>query len=140
MAHEDDEEGLFGLEGRRLLLVEDNRDCAEAMRRWLEICGAQVTTAATVTSALARTRSEAPDVMLVDVHLPDGTAWDVVERVRATVPAARGVPIVAVTGAPSPAVERFARAHGVRRVIAKPIAPAVLGAVLAECLAVGPVP
>src|SRR5207244_1124471 len=44
MTHDDDE-GLFGLEGRRLLVVEDNTDCAEAVRRWLEICGAQVTTA-----------------------------------------------------------------------------------------------
>src|SRR5262249_35002532 len=135
MTHEHDDEGLFGLEGRRLLVVEDNSACAEAMRAWLEICGARVTTADTVVSALARTRAEMPDGILVDARLPDGTGWDVLERVRATVPGARTVPAVAVTGAPSAAVEQSARAHGVQRVIAKPIAPAALGAALAECLA-----
>jgi len=130
----DAREGLFGLEGRRLLLVEDDTDCAEAVRYWLEICGACVTTAHTVTSALARARGKAPDVLLVDVYLPDGTGWDVVDRVRATVPGGTAVPVVAITGHRTPSVERSARAHGVRHVIAKPIAPAALAAALSDCL------
>jgi len=130
MTH-DDREGLFGLEGRRLLLVEDNSDCAEAVRRWLEICGARVTTADTVGSALARTGEDPPDLMLVDVYLPDGTGWDVVDRIRAS---GASVPAVAITGAPTPAVERSARAHGVHHVIAKPIAPEKLAAALTDCL------
>ena len=136
MTHDGDE-GLFGLEGRRLLVVEDNTDCAEAMRRWLEICGAQVTTADTVGNAVARTRTEPPDLMLVDVFLPDGTGWDVVDRVRATASGAR-VPVVAITGAPTPAVVRSARAHGVRHVLSKPIAPAALAAALTDCLDAAP--
>ena len=47
MAH-DEHDGLFGLEGRRLLLVEDNNACAEAVRHWLEICGARTTLRRTV--------------------------------------------------------------------------------------------
>jgi CheY-like chemotaxis protein len=129
------DQGLFGLEGRRLLLVEDNTDCAEAVRYWLEICGARVTTADTVGGALARVHGEAPDLMLVDVYLPDGTGWDVVERVRATVPGGTAVPVVAITGGAPAAIERSARAHGVRHVITKPIAPEALAAALTECLA-----
>ena len=132
MTHEG--EGLFGLEGRRLLLVEDNSDCAEAVRHWLEICGARVTTADTVGSALARTEVEPPDLLLVDVYLPDGTGWDVVERVRATVPGGSRVPVVAITGASRAAVAPSARAHGVRHVITKPIAPEALAAALSDCL------
>ena len=129
-----DDDGLFGLSGRRLLVVDDNGDCAEAVRRWLEICGAQVTTAGTVMSALARMRSDAPDLVLVDVYLPDGTGWDLVERVRETVPGGTRLPVVAITGAGGPAVGRAARAHGVRHVVTKPIAPAELAAALCECL------
>lgn len=132
MTH-DGKEGLFGLEGLRLLLVEDNSDCAEAVRYWLEICGACVTTADTVGSALARADGRPPDLMLVDVYLPDGTGWDVVERVRASTPGT-SVPAVAITGAPTPAVVRSALAHGVRHVIAKPIAPEKLAAALTDCL------
>ncbi|HJQ83166.1 MAG TPA: response regulator [Candidatus Binatia bacterium] len=130
----DGEEGLFGLEGRRLLLVEDNDACADAVREWLEICGAHVTTAGTVGSAVARSRREVPDLLLVDVYLPDGTGWDVVDRVRASLPAA--IPAVAITGAPTPALVRSAHQHGVRHVIGKPIAPEALAAALAECLEV----
>ena len=130
----DDGKGLFGLEGRRLLLVEDNRDCAEAVRQWLEICGAHVTTASTVGSALATTESEAPDLLVVDVNLPDGTGWDVVERVRATVPGGTQVPVVAITGGSQSAVAPSARALGVRHVITKPIAPEALAAALTDCL------
>ncbi len=139
MAH-DDGEGLFGLEGRRLLLVEDNGDCAEAMREWLEICGARVTTARTVGGAIARSRGQTPDVLVVDVYLPDGTGWDVVDRVRASLPTGERLPAVAITGAPTPAVVRSARAHGVRHVISKPIAPEALAAALTDCLDATPPP
>jgi CheY-like chemotaxis protein len=130
----EDEDGLFGLAGRRLLVVDDNGDCAEAVRQWLEICGAHVTTARTVVSALARMRAEAPDLMLVDVYLPDGTGWDLVDRVRASVPGGTLVPVVAITGGDGASVGRAARAHGVRHVVTKPIAPAELAAALTACL------
>jgi CheY-like chemotaxis protein len=133
MAHDG---GLFGLEGRELLLVEDNHACADAVRHWLEVCGAHVTTAATVGGALARVRLGAPDLMLVDVNLPDGTGWDVVDRVRETVPGGGTVPVVAITGVSTGAlVAATARAHGVRHVVTKPIAPAALAAALTDCLA-----
>lgn len=128
-------EGLFGLEGRRLLVVEDNRECADAMREWLEICGARVTTAPTVTAALARVRARRPDLMVIDVNLPDGTGWDLLDRVRDTVPEATTVPVVAITGAPPAEMAPSARAHGVRHVIGKPIAPAALADALTDCLA-----
>ena len=130
----EDDDGLFGLAGRRLLVVDDNGDCAEAVRRWLEICGARVTTARTVMSALARMRAEAPDLMLVDVFLPDGTGWELVERVRASVPGGMRVPVVAITGCDGASVGSDARAHGVRHVVTKPIAPAELAAALTDCL------
>jgi CheY-like chemotaxis protein len=130
----EDDDGLFGLAGRRLLVVDDNGDCAEAVCRWLEICGARVTTAHTVTSALARMRVEAPDLMLVDVHLPDGTGWDLVDRVRTSVPGGMRVPVVAITGSAGDSVGPAARARGVRHVVTKPIAPAELAAALTDCL------
>jgi CheY-like chemotaxis protein len=67
--------------------------------------------------------------------LPDCTGWDVVDRVRASAPAATEVPAVAITGSPTPAVVRSAREHGVRHVIGKPIAPEALAAALTDCLA-----
>lgn len=131
------DEGLFGLGGRRLLLVEDNRGCAEAVRRWLEICGATVATAATVDDALVRVRTERPDLLVLDVQLPDGTGWDLLDRLHATVPESATVPVVAITGRTPDTVTHAARARGVRHVVTKPIAPEALADALTDCLASG---
>jgi CheY-like chemotaxis protein len=126
-------EGLFGLAGRRLLVLEDNRPFAEAVRNWLEICGAKVEVAPTVDAALRRARRTVPDVVLADVFLPDGTAWDFVERLRENVPGGRRVPVVAITGA-AEGVVQVADQHGVRHLITKPIEPEALAAALTDCL------
>ena len=128
------DDGLFGLQGRRLLLVEDNAHCASALARWLEICGARVAIAGTVDAACARLRSERPDLLLVDLHLPDGSGWDVVDAARALAPGAPQVPTVAITGSVAE-LGRAAASHGVRHVIGKPIAPAALADALSETLA-----
>jgi CheY-like chemotaxis protein len=133
MAHEGD--GLFGLGGRRLLVVEDNVLCAEAMSRWLEICGATVSTVGSVGDAIERLRAETPDLLLLDVSLPDGSGWDLLERAHAVVPASVHVPTVAITGIPRASVEGQARAYGVRHVVTKPIAPEALADALSDCLA-----
>jgi CheY-like chemotaxis protein len=127
-------EGLFGLGGRRLLLVEDNEDCAGAVREWLEICGARVSTAGSIGTALRRVRTETPDVLLLDVRLPDGSGWELLDKLRATMPGSAEVPVVAITGFDEPAVAQAAEAHGVRRVLTKPIAPAALAEALSDCL------
>ncbi|HZP41665.1 MAG TPA: response regulator [Candidatus Binatia bacterium] len=131
MTHEG--EGLFGLGGRRLLVVEDNCLCADAVRGWLEICGASVATVGSIDAALDRLRNETPDLLLVDLHLPDGSGWELIERARASVPAVRSVPAVAITGFPLDVTT--ARRHGVQHVITKPIAPEALADALCDCLA-----
>jgi CheY-like chemotaxis protein len=136
MAHE--ERGLFGLEGRALLVLETDAECAAAMSRWLEICGARVATAATLGAAVTEARRHVPELMLVDVSLPDGDDWEIVERLREHVPGGTYVPVVAVTATRGSANGRTARAHGVRQVVERPIAPAALGAALSACLR-GPV-
>lgn len=131
MTHE--REGLFGLGGRRLLVVEDDTLCVDAVRGWLEICGASVATVGSVDAALDRLRLETPDLLLVDVQLPDGTGWELIDRARTSVPGAAALPTVAMTGFPSD--EATARLHGVRYVVTKPIAPEALAEALSDCLA-----
>jgi CheY-like chemotaxis protein len=131
---DDGGDGLFGLEGRRLLVVDDDDRCAEAVRTWLEICGARVTTARSVSDARAQLRGAAPDLVLLDVFLPDGTAWDVVRELRQSVPGGGRVPVIAITGEAANVVRGPAAAHGVRHVLTKPIAPGALASALSDCL------
>ena len=126
MAYED--RGLFGLEGRALLVLETDAECAAAVSRWLEICGARVATAGTLGAAVTQARRQVPELMLVDVSLPAGDDWAIVERLRENGPGGTHVPVVAVTTTRGSANGRAARAHGVRQVVERPIAPAALGA------------
>jgi two-component system OmpR family response regulator len=121
--------GLFGLEGRRLLVVDDDPRCAEAVRTWLEICGARVTVAHSVAAARAALDATEPELVLLDVFLPDGTAWDVVREIGGR------VPVIAITGGAGTLACGPAATHGVRHVLSKPIAPGALASALSECLA-----
>lgn len=59
-----------------LLVVEDDRALADILKLSLEDLGHQVRTAGTLAAGLSETRRQRPDILLLDVHLPDGSAID----------------------------------------------------------------
>jgi DNA-binding response OmpR family regulator len=81
----------------RVLLVEDDvalrRVLATALRRH----GMRVAETGTAAEALADLRSERPDLILLDVHLPDGSGWEVAAASRGADPP---VATVAMSGQP----------------------------------------
>jgi two-component system CheB/CheR fusion protein len=83
--------------GRRVLLVDDNRDAAESLCALLELAGHQVAIAHGGAEGLARAREWGPDVVLCDIGLPDMDGYEVARRLRAE-PALRGVLLVALSG------------------------------------------
>ena len=93
--------------GRLVLLVEDEEPIADVLARSLRVRGFRVTIAPTGVAALRALTDEVPDVMLLDISLPDITGWEVLRRLT---PADRArVPVVvfsASTLAPS-RVEEF---------------------------------
>ena len=85
-----------GREGRRILLVDDGRDMAESMRLLLEMEGHTVALAFTGGSALDQAVDFKPEVVVLDIGLPDISGLDVARRLRAR---ASPVPLlVALTG------------------------------------------
>jgi DNA-binding response OmpR family regulator len=64
----------------RVLLVEDEAALADVIGRNLRARGHSVTLAPTAEVALASLVSERPDVLLLDVNLPDMTGWDILRR------------------------------------------------------------
>ena len=67
---------------RVVLLVEDNEKLNEINRRALESEGYEVPTAATLTVAREHLSRRAPDVILLDVVLPDGSGMDLCKEIR----------------------------------------------------------
>jgi two-component system, OmpR family, phosphate regulon response regulator PhoB len=68
---------------RRVVIVEDERDVARLLEFNLRSAGFEVTTAATGGEGLAAVRSTQPDVVVLDLMLPDQSGYDVCKAIRA---------------------------------------------------------
>jgi DNA-binding response OmpR family regulator len=64
----------------RVLLVEDEAALADVIGRNLRARGHSVTLAPTAEAALLSLAAEQPEILLLDVNLPDMTGWDVLRR------------------------------------------------------------
>jgi len=80
---------------RNILLVEDEPMIAEAISMLLEEEGMEVTVEHTGGDALNRMQHHRPDVVVLDIGLPDMSGLDVYERIRAQWP---DLPVVLSTG------------------------------------------
>jgi DNA-binding response OmpR family regulator len=78
-------------------VVEDEPDVAELIRYNLVKEGWEVTAAATGADALRRAREAHPDVILLDIMVPQLNGWEVCRRLRQD-PQTRTIPVIMVTG------------------------------------------
>jgi CheY-like chemotaxis protein len=82
---------------RRVLVVDDNQDSADMMQMALELRGHVVATAYDGRSALAVVEQFKPEVVLLDIGLPDLDGYELAERLGQH-PNACNARLVAVTG------------------------------------------
>lgn len=75
-----------------LLVVEDERDIREVLRRYLERAGHGVLTSASGSDALAYLESGAPDLAVLDLGLPDVDGLEVLAVAKSV-----GVPVIVLT-------------------------------------------
>lgn len=80
----------------RVLLVDDEELNIDMLKRRLERRNYEVVVATSGLEALAKARAEWPDVILMDVGLPDIDGWEASRRLKAD-PATKAIPIIAVT-------------------------------------------
>jgi len=81
----------------RILVCDDDSAVRGLLRRLLVTHGYQVRTVAAGEEALAEVEAHAPDLLLLDVHMPGMDGFQVCRRVRA-MPAGELLPVVLVTG------------------------------------------
>jgi signal transduction histidine kinase/ActR/RegA family two-component response regulator len=118
-------------DGLRVVVVDDNADLRETLHDILQQRGHEVTAAATGTSALDLARAATPDVMIIDIGLPQLDGYEVARRVRAA--ASAGNPhLVALTGYGSPEAQRRSREAGFDDHLLKPVVLEQLDQVLAR--------
>ena len=102
-----------------VLLVEDNALVTSATRILLEDAGFRVSTAAGIAEAHAISQGDAPDVILLDLRLPDGDGLTLLKQIRAD--GARLPVVVALTGRDEPEIRGRCLRAGCVDVLLKPV-------------------
>jgi CheY-like chemotaxis protein len=119
------------LDGVRVLIVDDDADAMELVRRVLKDCGALVTTAVSGAQGLKLLLQECPDVVLADIGMPEMDGYHFVKQVRGLeLERARNTPVVALTALARSEDRRRAMLAGFDLHVAKPVEPAELVAVV----------
>lgn len=116
---------------RQVLLVEDDRDLSQVLSSLLETRGYGLRRATTLKDA-KQAITELPDVVLLDLGLPDGAGIDLVARMRQSQDTA-GIPVIILTGNDDPIPE----GPPIRRVLRKPFDNDSLYTALVDALRVG---
>jgi CheY-like chemotaxis protein len=106
-----------GVPPRTVLLVEDSRHAAEAVRLIARRLGLRLRRAETLAAARAHLRLYRPDILLIDLGLPDGSGLELIAEAAAA-PAAIGR-VVALSAEPEGA--HGALAAGAHAFLAKPL-------------------
>jgi two-component system, cell cycle response regulator DivK len=108
-----------------ILIVEDNPGSLMLATVALEIEGFAVAGAETAEEARAVLARVTPDLILMDIQLPDIDGLEFTRELKAD-PDTAGIPVIALTAHAMPLHERAARAAGCIGFIAKPWTPAAL--------------
>jgi CheY-like chemotaxis protein len=115
----------------RVLIVDDNRDGADALGLLVEALGNQVHVTYGGTQALDVATTFRPDLMLVDLVMPGIDGCDLVKRFR-QIPAFAQTKIVAITGLKDEQYQDMAKQAGCDAVLVKPAALADIKTVIAS--------
>lgn len=103
----------------RIFVVDDDAQVRKLLEVLLSGAGYQVEEFATGGSALERIRNESPDLVLLDLKMPDMSGHEVLESIRQD-PATRLLPVIMLTGAATPAAKLRAHSEGVTDFLVKP--------------------
>ena len=112
------------LSGLQVLVVDDEDDARELIKRILADCNADVLTAATATEALNLLQHARPDLMVSDLGMPEIDGYGLLDRIRALGPARGGdLPAIALTAFARSEDRIKALSSGFLAHISKPVEP-----------------
>ena len=120
---------------KHILLVDDDRDIREVASLSLEAIGGwKVSSASGGSQGVELARSERPDVILLDVMMPDVDGPATVQRLQAD-PQTRDIPVIFLTAKAKSADQLGFSKLGVAGVLTKPFDPMTLTDQIATILA-----
>jgi CheY-like chemotaxis protein len=123
------EHAVTDLPRRRVFLVDDNADAAQSLAMLLQMQGQDVQAVYSARDALSRIGAFNPDVVLLDIGLPEIDGYELIRRLK-EMPDLRGARFVALTGYGQPADKERALRAGFHLHLVKPVSYEELARVL----------
>lgn len=104
---------------KKVLIVEDTDSVQMMMKRWVSNAGYDVILAADGREALEKAQQEIPDLVLLDVMMPEMNGFAVCRELR-SYDAMKKTPVIIVTALPNSADSEEAKMSGANEVVIKP--------------------
>jgi two-component system KDP operon response regulator KdpE len=121
------------MENKKILIVEDDPDIRKGMSVRLKASGYDTFVASDVVTSVMMARKHAPDLIILDLGLPAGDGFLVIERLK-IVPALALIPIIIVSGRTGLPNQELALEAGVKAFLQKPVDNDELLAVIRKTL------
>jgi two-component system cell cycle response regulator DivK len=118
---------------KRILVVEDQEDNRQILRDLLASAGFEMLEAEDGARGVAIAEAELPDLILMDIQLPEMDGYEATRRIKAN-PRLRTIPVIVVTSYALSGDEDKARAAGCDGYVTKPYSPRALLATIREHL------
>src|SRR5216110_3840300 len=118
---------------QKILVIEDDPVARADLQARLKAQGYTVALAADAASALTVVNRERPDVILLDLGLPAGDGYLVLERLR-KIKTLAAIPVLIITGRSDAETRKRVEAMGVAPVLVKPVQTEALLAAISEAL------
>ena len=115
----------------RILIADDNRDAADTMGMLLELGGHEVIIAHSGNQALQLGREHRPDVVILDIGMPDLNGYDVARTAR-NEDWGKSAYLIALTGWGQAEDKERARLAGFDRHLTKPVDPDLVEEILKQ--------
>jgi two-component system phosphate regulon response regulator PhoB len=105
---------------KTVLIVEDEADAAELFAEMMRVSGFRVRKTSSSTPALSMMTEEKPDIVLLDIMMPDVSGLDILRQMRHD-PALATIPVVVVSAKSMPADIRNGMEAGASTYLTKPV-------------------
>jgi len=120
---------------KKILLADDNSEIRKLFVLYLTASGYDTVEAATGHEALEQARATAPDLIVMDLAMPDGTGDEAIVWLKAD-PLTRKIPVIVLTAVLHGALVDHAIAAGAAEILHKPVNVKWLDLVLQRHLSV----
>jgi len=127
-----DKEAVETISGN-ILVVDDNDSNRNLLAHQLRRQGHQISTAASGRQALQMVRETQPDLILLDLFMPDMNGFDVLREMHKD-ESLRAVPVIIITGLSDKNAAVKCIEAGAFDLLIKPVNPSLLGARVVACL------